>query len=229
MELLWCCRREPSSLYGMSLALIDPPPQYSTYIFPMLPMTQVQWLFWKWRGPSMPRWSHLTSTNLWQLGDNGNVWSWKPHTLKELGQHIQQICGAEKSPTHAAVGSNNSKRELGLCQSQSYLKQQLARITTQSKFHRTFLAMCRPYALRAAVLLPMGSAAITVRATIFVTQASTASFTTVLYSVKIPSRLEPSVIYRSDRKPTDGITMVPWKFGRYSWCGMPPSPQMASQ
>ena len=36
-----------------------------------------------------------------------------------------------------------------------------------------------------------------------------------LSSAKIPSRLEPSGLYRSDGKRPDGITMVPWKNGKY--------------
>lgn len=33
-------------------------------------------------------------------------------------------------------------------------------------------------------------------------------------SAKIPSRLEPSDLDRSDGKRPDGVTMVPWKFGK---------------
>ena len=35
-----------------------------------------------------------------------------------------------------------------------------------------------------------------------------------LTSAKIPSRLEPSGLYRTDGKRPDGITVVPWKNGR---------------
>ena len=36
-----------------------------------------------------------------------------------------------------------------------------------------------------------------------------------LSSAKVPSRLEPSGIYHSDRKRPDGITIVPWERGCY--------------
>ena len=36
----------------------------------------------------------------------------------------------------------------------------------------------------------------------------------VLSSAKVPSRLEPSGLYRSDGKRPDGITIVPWKNGK---------------
>ena len=35
-----------------------------------------------------------------------------------------------------------------------------------------------------------------------------------LASAKVPSRLEPTGIYRSDKKRPDGITMVPWERGK---------------
>ena len=35
-----------------------------------------------------------------------------------------------------------------------------------------------------------------------------------LAAAKIPSRLEPSGLYRTDGKRPDGITVVPWKSGR---------------
>ena len=44
-----------------------------------------------------------------------------------------------------------------------------------------------------------------------------------LSSAKVPSRLEPSGLYRSDGKCPDGITIMPWKMASF-WCGMPPAP-----
>lgn len=35
-----------------------------------------------------------------------------------------------------------------------------------------------------------------------------------LSAAKIPSRLEPAGVYRSDGKRPDGITMVPWEYGK---------------
>ena len=44
-----------------------------------------------------------------------------------------------------------------------------------------------------------------------------------LSSAKVPSRLEPAGIYRSDGKRPDGITVVPWERGN-CWSGTPLAP-----
>ena len=40
-------------------------------------------------------------------------------------------------------------------------------------------------------------------------------YTHSLAAAKIPSRLEPSGLFSSDRKRPDGVSLVPWSQGRY--------------
>ena len=45
-------------------------------------------------------------------------------------------------------------------------------------------------------------------------QLSTTSYTRALVAAHVPSRLEPSGLYRSNGKRPDGVSIVPWKCGQ---------------